>query len=422
MGIDSEAWNHIWTQFTASVGTTWNDYARTLRTAADRLSAMGRFTSQPSILLNLAMDQVLAGEPRQTWRVAPTLCTPGRDYPSSSTLLRQRARHPLRSGAPGARLDPLLRSLGAGAGRRGTPPSAASADRAFSRKGSSGEYRGRDGDAGRLVKAGSGFALTESNGTVFSFNGEGRLSTIREYKGNTLTCAYDGTGRLVSVAHGDGGSHRAGLRLRRENQRLTDAAGRGYRIHLRRVGGAPHLRHGTRGRIITYEYTAAPGQATEHALAAVAYPDGTHRAFTYDASGHLSGMSRDGGEEAVSLSYAEMGKVGVASGGSTFTFTLDGREMSARHRSPGGTGPRSRGMRGNPTRVVDPSGGRWDLTYGPLGNVTSIRDPLGSSSGLDYAYPTTGGARVTGVVDGNGNRTVYERGEAGLAPLAATVP
>lgn len=49
------------------------------------------------------------------------------------------------------------------------------------------------------------------------------------------------------------------------------------------------------------------GTTKEHALTQIAYPDGTHRYFTYDENGRLANTSVDGNTEQILFSYDSAG-------------------------------------------------------------------------------------------------------------------
>lgn len=105
--------------------------------------------------------------------------------------------------------------------------------------------------------------------------------------GQTLTIAYNGTGRIESVTDSDG----------RQALYTYDAANE----HLLSVQDYD-------GRVTGYSYVTTPG-AAQHALSEIAYADGSHRYYTYDVQGRLASTYRDGGAETITFSYDTAGTV-----------------------------------------------------------------------------------------------------------------
>jgi len=116
------------------------------------------------------------------------------------------------------------------------------------------------------------------------------------YAGDQLTALTHSAGQYLQVA-GDGAGR---------IQRVTDQLGRETEFTYDGSGQLATVR-AFDNRTTTYAYGPAGSPSTAHALTNVAFPDGSHRTFSYDAYGRLSGTSRDGGAEAVTFAYGTGG-------------------------------------------------------------------------------------------------------------------
>src|SRR5207244_883345 len=134
------------------------------------------------------------------------------------------------------------------------------------------------------------------------YNAGKQMTSLKHSDGDRLTLNYDTGGRLNQVIGPD-------------NRAVTytyDASGE----HLTGISGA----QGTYG----YTYVTGQGAAREHALASVAYPDGTHTFFSFDVQGRLSAQSLDGGANRVTYSYlSPAGYTATDATGATVTILTD---------------------------------------------------------------------------------------------------
>ena len=155
-----------------------------------------------------------------------------------------------------------------------------------------------------------------------------------------------------------------------------------------------------------YSYELPAASPNRHALTAIAYADGSHRYFSYNAAGRIKATWRDGNKERVVYGYDSYGAVtatdlagGVSRtwldhfGGVAKTVSADGQVAVARfdelHRLVG---------------VTDGENQHEDYTVACCGVLTSVTDRNGHTERFDYAGPAR---HMTRSVDGKGNATHY---------------
>ena len=124
--------------------------------------------------------------------------------------------------------------------------------------------------------------------------------------------------------------------------------------------------------------TPATELPREHALLSVAYPDGTHDYFAYDAQGRLISTSGDQAGQLVTYAYDTTGGVTVTDA------------TGARRRSSYGLNGQIAQVRDGEGRIVNlgynsiddasqlvgPSGEKYCYSYDAHGNLIGVRDPL----------------------------------------------
>jgi RHS repeat-associated protein len=268
-------------------------------------------------------------------------------------------------------------------------------------------WQAEPGDFGVLAKqADSSYLLREKDGVTLWFTAAGALGWVQEPNGNRLTLAYDGSGRLTNIGHSNG----EGLALSYNGSgriaSLTDSAGQVTRYYY--DGSGEHLQSVVElgGPTTSYTYVSGPGSPTDHALAAIAYPDGTHRYYAYDTTGRIIEESRDEGAEHIQFAYDPSGDVLVTDAtGATSILSLGASGEPLSVADPlGRAAAFTYGVDGSLTRVIGPDGGSSSLTYDGLGNPRGVTDPLGQSLTLGSTTPF---GALDWLRDANGRLTDY---------------
>src|SRR5262249_11093050 len=148
-----------------------------------------------------------------------------------------------------------------------------------------GSYQGVPGDTATLMKQNGAYTLRESDGTVTAFNPDGTLNYTQDTNGNRVTAGYT-AGRLSSLVDSLNNKIQFDYNSQGRIRQITDAVGR-ISSYLYDASGE-HLKSVTdETGTTTYDYVTAQGAAREHALQSIAFPDGTHVFFTYNAQGRL---------------------------------------------------------------------------------------------------------------------------------------
>jgi RHS repeat-associated protein len=409
--VPLDGWARLWESFVADVGPTWGHYATALRRAADALSERGRFVHGTSRLLALRMSALSGNLLRGDLAVGPDAQAPSPGPPLAlarvfpADLLAR-----FRVGPWGRGWANLYWDVSAVEHTEGDVQIRASSGgvRGFVPLGG-GHYRGSAGDPGTLSKTAAGFTLTERGGTIYRFRLDGRLASVEDRFENAVQLGYDGGGRLISLAHSDGDVFSLEWNGAGRVTRLTDHVGKqtlyGYDAtweHLVTVTSPA-------GLVTRYSYTLGGG-ATDHALASITLPDGRARFFSYDEKGRNASRWSSGDLERVSFESDSLGGITTRDGlGTAASAGFDEYGRFARLVDPDGeVAELEWDDLGNLVRAVTPGGAVGEMNYGPLGNAELFIDPLGTTVAARYAYPATGGATLTSLVDPEGFQTRFE--------------
>ena len=407
--VQADAWDAIWGNFTSQVGGTWGSYLAALDENAVFLDALGAPTSDITKLLAFELRQAEGLNPIRYLGASTeaAMPAPGPDVVFSMAFAQPISRRfelgPLGRGwADNWQLSLTTESDGTVriTDMTGTP-------RIFqpdSRH--AGQYFAAPTDHGTLVSLGGGvLKLTETDGTAYLFRTDGKLDYVEDTNGNritasytgdlltglmhssgqTLTIAYNGTGRIESVTDSDG----------RQALYTYDAANE----HLLSVQDYD-------GRVTGYSYVTTPG-AAQHALSEIAYADGSHRYYTYDVQGRLASTYRDGGAETITFSYDTAGTVTATDAlGNSSEFRFDdwGTILKSTN-ALGNSVLLSLDEERNLESVTDPAGFISLFEYDSKGNLTVFTDAMGYSTGFTY---TADFNRLDLLTDANGNVTNYD--------------
>jgi YD repeat-containing protein len=390
-GIANDAWAALLSNLQSQIGTTWGDYQQALSMDTAYLSdhgvpstsvalalqlelARARAELAPPRVLATAVDDLLPspGRPLVFTRVAPTsiqerfrLGPLGRGwYHGFEMSLTQLTATKVQVHEPGGIRREFVRPTGT-------------------------TWVGGAGDHGVLTETmGGGFFLRETDGIERSFDTSGALQYIQDRNGNRLTLTYAAS-RLNLISHSSGQSLSLTYSPEGRLRFLTDSTG--YQVEYVYDAAGEHLMsvvetNSAATTVTGYSYNPVTGGPADHALAAIAFPGGTHQTYMYDARGRLASASRDGGAEMFTYSYIEPGEVDITDGtGAVWKLFIGARGEILQSRDPlGNSATFTYDGKGQLTRVVDPAGKATTLAYDSIGHARRIDDPLGGSAALGF--------------------------------------
>ncbi|MCY2954337.1 MAG: DUF6531 domain-containing protein [Planctomycetota bacterium] len=408
--FSTQAWDAIFDNFTAQVGSTWGDYVSMLDDNASYLGKLGESISDIGQLLSYEVMQADGLSLRRTLVSAQDLSvdSPGMALSFSrfySTPISQRCElGPLGRGwaynwqtALSVAGDGTVVVTVPGGGQRVFQPDARSSD-----------YFAQAGDHGALTATGGGtFQLREPDGRLAAYRADGKLNFMEDTNGNRITAGYTDN-LLTSLTHSSGRSLQIAWNVAGRIERITDPFGRitayGYDVSGEHLIAVQDMT----GQTTAYSYVSGNGPSA-HALIQITYPGGTHEYFSYDEHGRLARTALDGNAEAVNYTYDSTGGIYAtnALGASTSTFIGHQGLVFKTEDAHGNATHLAYDQEYNLIGVTDPAGRSYAYGYDVAGNLISTTDPLGYSTTYNYVGPYSSLAQVTDAND-NVTRLAYD--------------
>jgi RHS repeat-associated protein len=413
--FDPAARDAIWANLKAQMGSTLGDYVATLDKTAAYLGQFGERVTSVSQLFQFQID-IANG-----LTIAPQLLTvteanspaPGISLSFSrlySELLDSRNR-----------LGPLGRGWTWLEGwddtvsvQDGNAVIRSSNGRqvVFAPRPGGGYYIPPPGEFGKLLgSVGNPWTLQETDGTVTAYRADGHVEYVRDPSGNQISTTYVG-GLLTKLTHSSGQTMQFTYNAAGRMTSVTDNEGRithfdydASNEHLIAVTDSDSL-------VTTYTYDTSGNLLTQNALLSVAYPDGSHVFFSYDAHGRLGESHQDGNAEKVTFAYGGLGQVSATDAlGATTTDLFDNHGRIAQTEDPLHRRTfRQFDANGVLIAAIDAAGQRLTYGYDESGNLSSITDPLGHT--VKYEYNGLRGT-MSKVTDAKGNSIRYIHGYNG---------
>ncbi len=415
--LSQAAWNAIYPNLTAQLGTTWGGYVQKLDADAQYLAGIGENVTDIGQLFGFEVQQASGYSPLASLAGASDaqVAAPGlplsfaRTF-SPSILDRNQ------SGRFGwgwtdswdthitVDADGSVNVYEPGGSIRRFQPD------------SRGGFFAQAGDHGTFAaRSGGGYTLTELDGQLTAYNANGSLAYVQDTNGNRISAAYTG-GRLTSLTHSSGQSLTLAYNAAGLVSTITDSAGRVTTYNYDPTNQYLTSVVDFDGRTTSYTYDIGSNPATAHALLSVTHADGSHDYFSYNAQGHLANAHRDGGAEDTTFSYTE-GQVAVADAlGDTTSYFFDNRGLLVQVQNPlQSTVSFAYDNNLNLVQTTDAAGQTYSNKYDAQGNLLSSTDALGHT--VKFTYTATDD-RLASVTDAKGNTTRY--GYDGKGDLTST--
>jgi len=290
----------------------------------------------------------------------------------------------------------------------------------------SGGYTSPKGVYDTLTKSGGTFTLKRKDQTRYNFDTSGKLASIVDKNGNTITLGYTG-GNLTTVTDPTGRQLTLSYDGSNRITQITDPAGRTIRFAYDEFSNLISVTD-ARNNTTTYAYDS------KHRLLTITDPN-SHIFVTniYDADGRVI-TQRDARLNNTAFSYDTNAKVTRVTDprGNTTAYTYDAELRLQSERDPAGqtisygydTGNnriRVTDRRGNITRyaydaignttvITDALSGVTRMTYDSMNNLTSQTDPLGRTT--NHTYDAKG--NLTRTTDALSNSTTFAYDASGL--------
>ena len=410
--MSTAAWDALWPNLVAHVGTTWGDYVRVLDDNASYLGRLGQRVSDVGELWSFEVMQAFGFNQLSVLEnvADPRLATPGlklmfQRFFSGCILGRNELTTFGRGWFPTWTRSLEVQSDGTvmvtqdwGFQRRFQPDLR-------------GGFFSPPGDEATLsVLPGGGYQLREPGGVINVYSSAGRFEYAEDTNHNRLTAGYTGS-RLTSLTHSSGQWLHIAYNAAGFIESLTDSEGRAstfaYDGDLLVAATDPD------GQTTVYTYQTSSDPRFHGELLSQVKPSGA-RYYSYDAEGRLIGTTREGGTLPVTYVYDTAGGVTTidALGSATHQyFDGQGHGIQVAQQDPLGNFTYfAYDSERRLTQATDAAGHQAKFAYDTHGNLVRYVNPLGAT--MSFAYDTALDSLVT-ATDANGNTTRYVHNAAG---------
>ena len=266
-----------------------------------------------------------------------------------------------------------------------------------------GSYESSPGDFATLTENGATLQLREKDGTIFSFQADGRLDFVEDRNGNRATAEYT-DGLLTNLSNDEGDSLTFAYNDQDRVTSVTDEEGRVFNYSYDETGELL-------SSVTTLQGTTSYTYNDNFDLTSVTAPDGVQRNFEYDSQGRLTQRGFNEGIDPITYNYNDTENVIVTDGtGSEVTLGFDNGALERFE------APLERSLAfefdddGNLTRVIGPGNTVTELDYDDQGNPIGVTDPLGGETELSYE-PTF--SQLASLTDSRGNAINYNYDDRG---------
>jgi RHS repeat-associated protein len=374
--VPVEAWDGIYSNFLTEAGNTAADYQALLVENANTLSQQGEYVGDANRLLALEFQQS-----------------------GNSDALS--GRYSLGSFGRGIPFIGDIRAITDAEGNVSIENGGT--QRQFERQ-ADGTFLAESEDSATLTRDGEVLRLREIDGAVVTFLANGRIGSIADTNGNTVTANYTGD-RLTSLGVSNGDSIAFTYNDQNRITSTTDNTGRTTTYTYDPTG---ELLLSTTDPSGTTSYT----YNDQFALTSITDSSGTQAVLEYDDRGRVIRESFGDGSEAITYTYGEEGEVTVtdATGATTELMLNDSGQVTQVEDALGRRLQIRYDDRGSPTRIIAPGNTNTGFTYDDDGNLLSQVNALGQRT--QFAYEPSFN-QLSQVTDARGNELNYSYDDRG---------
>ncbi len=245
------------------------------------------------------------------------------------------------------------------------------------------------------------YTLIYKNGTVYTFNTNGRVTAIADKNGNTVYLTYNTPGNLINITDAPGKSIYLNYDGSNRISAVTDPNNNSYTFTysgdmLTQVSS--HNSLGTQTWRYTYDDKAFMLTKTD--------PQGNLVQYSYDADHRVSQtIDPQGGTINIQYDPENSTTTVTEKDGGVWIYRYDSSlgALKSKTDPSGGTTSYEYDSNRNLTSTIAPDGTAASYTYDANGNMTSVTDAAGNTT--TYAYNDQN--LVTGITDASGKQTKY---------------
>lgn len=405
----AEAWDAIFANFTAQVGTTAGSYQDVLAQSATYLSQLGVVTYDASRLLGFELTKanaLLTGQSLSTFEDAG-LPTEGAVSLTFARSYNQSISGRYEAGRLGRGWTDNWNVFANTAANGDVTVTYGNEQRLFLRN-TDGSYRSVAGNFARLELVSGALTVYETNNHRLIFRPDGKLDYVRDANDNRITVGYNGAGQMTSLTHSRGQS--LTFTYNGQGRIITVADSTGRTATYGYDASGEHLETVTdRYGVMAMTYSTGQGAAREHALSNIVYPDGSNMSMEYDSRGRLIQTQADPiatvPQYRHTVAYGPNGEVSITNAeGATITYSYDHLGQPRRVVDPlGRVTLMTFDQNHLPVQIIRPDGTTFRNEYDARGNLLKMIEPDGRFTSNTYS-PTN---QLLSTTDQRGNRTLY---------------
>ena len=402
--IAPDAWQAIFGNLVANLGSTVASYQQVLANDAIYLSQFGEYIDDPSILFNFEVTKAADGYSGVT-----LASNTDASYPSPGLqLVFQRTFGS--SIADRYLLGPLGRGwtdnwqIAATTDSQGNVIIQNGGQSNYFAIQPNGSFLANTGNFSALSLVNGAYHLQQPDGTLIVFNADGTLNYEQDNNGNRITASYSG-GRLTSLTNSEGKSLTIAYNSQGLISSVTDPAGQ-VSSYTYDPTGQYLLTYTDAIGATDYSYVTGQSPAQNNSLASITLPGNTSMFFSYDSQGRLTDQHMGGGANDLKYTYLNPGGYTITDGnGKTSTILFDYQGNTTETITAlGEVVHYTYNDAGEVIGLTGPQGASYSYSYDSQGNLIQSVDALGRQ--ITYTFNSTN--RLTGYTDPNGNATTYQ--------------